>query len=169
MWRKMAALGIWMLLVLLSTNVSAYAAELTKLRVGILIAGEFAPTYIALKKGFFEKNGLVLDLVYSQGGPQAEREMFPNNVPLMVPAGPEGVVAKIQGADILLLSTNNPTLAFTLFVSTDIKKPEDLRGKKAGISRFGSSSDHSIKFMFQKLGLMEKDVTVVDMGDNPTR
>src|SRR5215472_6045013 len=154
MWRKMAALGIWMLLVLLSTNGSASAAELTKLRVGILIAGEFAPTYIALKKGFFEKNGLAVDLVYFQGGSQAVQGMLANNVPLIVTAGPEGVVAKIQGADILLLSTNNP---------------EDLRGKKAGISRFGSSSDHSIKFMFQKLGLMEKDVTVVEMGDNPTR
>ena len=53
MWRKMATLGIWTILVLLSTNVSAPAAELTKLRVGILIAGEFGPTYIALKKGFF--------------------------------------------------------------------------------------------------------------------
>jgi NitT/TauT family transport system substrate-binding protein len=169
MWRKMATLGIWTILVLLNTNVSAPAAELTKLRVGILIAGEFGPTYIALKKGFFEKNGLAVELVYFQGGSQAVQGMLANNVPLIVTAGPEGVVAKIQGADILLLSTNNPTLAFTLFVSPDIKKPEDLRGKKAGISRFGSSSDHSIKFMFQKLGLMEKEVTVVEMGDNPTR
>jgi NitT/TauT family transport system substrate-binding protein len=169
MWRKMTTLGIWTILILSSTTVSAPAAELTKLRVGILIAGEFAPTYIALKKGFFEKNGLSVDLVYFQGGSQAVQGMLANNVPLIVTAGPEGVVAKIQGADILLLSTNNPTLAFTLFVSPDIKKPEDLRGKKAGISRFGSSSDHSIKFMFQKLGLMEKDVTVVEMGDNPTR
>ena len=84
-------------------------------------------------------------------------------------AGPEGVVAKLQGADILLLSTNNPTLAFTLFVSPEIKKPADLRGKKAGVSRFGSSSDHSIRFMFKELGLGEKDVAVVEIGDNPTR
>jgi NitT/TauT family transport system substrate-binding protein len=169
MWRKMATLWIWVILFLLGTNISAFAAELTKLRVGILIAGEFSPTFIAQKKGFFEKHGLAVDLVYFQGGSQAVQGMIAGNVPLIVTAGPEGVVAKIQGADILLLSTNNTTLAFTLFVSPDIKKPEDLRGKKAGISRFGSSSDHSIKFMFQKLGLMEKEVTVVEMGDNPTR
>jgi len=169
MWRKMATPWIWAILFLLGTNVSASAAELTKLRVGILIAGEFSPTFIAQKKGFFEKNGLSVDLVYFQGGSQAIQGMMAGNVPLIVTAGPEGVVAKIQGADILLLSTNNTTLAFTLFVSPDIKKPEDLRGKKAGISRFGSSSDHSIKFMFQKLGLMEKEVTIVELGDNPTR
>ena len=58
--------------------------------------------------------------------------MLANNVPLIVTAGPEGVVAKIQGADILLLSTNNTTLAFTLFRFPDIKKPEDLRGKRPG-------------------------------------
>jgi NitT/TauT family transport system substrate-binding protein len=169
MWRKMATLLIWAILFLLGTNVSAPAAELTSLRVGILIAGEFSPTFIAQKKGFFEKNGVSVDLVYFQGGSQAIQGMMAGNVPLIVTAGPEGVVAKIQGADILLLSTNNTTLAFTLFVSPDIRKPEDLRGKKAGISRFGSSSDHSIKFMFQKLGLMEKEVTIVELGDNPTR
>lgn len=163
------AAWIGLIAFMLGSSVAAPAAELTKLRVGILIAGEFSPTFIAQKKGFFEKNGLSVDLVYFQGGSQAIQGMIAGNVPLIVTAGPEGVVAKIQGADILLLSTNNTTLAFTLFVSPDIKKPEDLRGKKAGISRFGSSSDHSIRFMFQKLGLMEKDVTIVELGDNPTR
>ena len=38
MWRRMATLGIWMLLVLLSTNVSVSAAELTKLSLN------FSPT-----------------------------------------------------------------------------------------------------------------------------
>ena len=76
MWRKMATLGIWTILVLLSTNVSAPAAELTKLRVGILIAGEFGPTYIALKKGSSRKRACCRAGLF-QGDLRPYRECLP--------------------------------------------------------------------------------------------
>ncbi len=147
----------------------AGSAELTKLRVGILAAGEFCQTYIAQKKGFFAKNGLDVELIYFQGGSQVIQAMLGGDLPLTVTAGPEGVVAKLQGADIALLAANNPTMNFSLFVAPNIKKAEELRGKTAGISRFGSSSDFSIRYIFKSLGLADRDVTIVQIGDNPSR
>lgn len=148
---------------------STHAAELTKLRVASLLSGEFSQAYIAQKKGFFEKQGLSVELVYFQGGAQVIQAMLGGDVPITVTAGPEGVVAKLQGADIALLSTNNPTMHFSLFVSPDMKRPEELRGKRAGVSRFGSASDFSIRYIFRSLGLSESDVTIVQIGDNPSR
>ena len=148
---------------------SGLAAEATRLRVGMLLAGEFVPTYIAHKRGFFNKYGLDVELIYFQGGSQVIQALLGGDIPLTVTAGPEGVAAKLQGADIVLLSANNPTMHFTLFVAPEIKKAADLRGKRAGISRFGSSSDFSIRYMFKSLGLGEKDVTIVQIGDNPSR
>src|SRR4051794_10587733 len=146
-----------------------FGAELTKLRVASLLSGEFTQAYIAQKKGFFEKYGLGVDLVYFQGGAQVIQAMLGGDVPLTVTAGPEGVVAKLQGADIALLSANNPTMHFSLFVSPEIKKPEELRGKRAGVSRFGSASDFSIRYIFRSLGISESEVTIVQIGDNPSR
>ena len=37
------------------------------------------------------------------------------------------------------------------------------------MSRFGSSSDFSIRYIFKSLGLSESDVTIVQIGDNPSR
>ena len=130
----------------------ATAAELTRVRVGVLATGEFCQTYIAQKKGFFAKNGLGVELVYFQGGSQVIQAMLGGDLPLTVTAGPEGVVAKLQGADIVLLSSNNPTMHFSLFVTPEIKRVEDLRGKTAGISRFGSASDFSIRYIFKSAG-----------------
>jgi ABC-type nitrate/sulfonate/bicarbonate transport system substrate-binding protein len=158
----------WLVLIV-ALSTPAHGAERTRIAVGILASGEFAQTYIAQKKGFFAKNGLDADLVYFQGGSQAIQAMLGGDLPLTVTAGPEGVIAKLQGADIALLAANNPTMQFTLFVTPDIKRAEDLRGKKAGISRFGSSSDFSIKYMFKSLGLSDRDVTIVQIGDNPSR
>lgn len=157
-----------LLLVLLCSG-SVNGAELTRLRVASLITGEFSQTYIAQKKGFFEKYGLAVELVYFQGGSQIIQAMLGGDVPLTVTAGPEGVVAKLQGADIALLAANNPTMHFSLFVTPEIKKGAELRGKRAGISRFGSSSDFSIRYIFKSLGLAESDVTIVQIGDNPSR
>jgi NitT/TauT family transport system substrate-binding protein len=146
-----------------------FGAELTKIRVASLLSGEFTQAYIAQKKGFFEKYGLGVDLVYFQGGAQVIQAMLGGDVPLTVTAGPEGVVAKLQGADIALLSANNPTMHFSLFVSPEIKKPEELRGKRAGVSRFGSASDFSIRYILRSLGISESEVTIVQIGDNPSR
>ena len=154
---------------LLLTADLAHGAELTRLRVASLLSGEFAQAYIAQKKGFFEKHGLAVELVYFQGGSQVIQAMLGGDVPLTVTAGPEGVVAKLQGADIALLAANNPTMHFSLFVSPEIKKGADLRGKRAGVSRFGSSSDFCIRYIFKSLGLADDDVTIVQIGDNPSR
>ncbi len=163
------AIGLFVCLVALFNIRLATAAELTKIRVASLISGEFSQAYIAQKKGFFEKHGVSADLVYFQGGAQVIQAMLGGDVPLTVTAGPEGVVAKLQGADIALLTANNPTMHFSLFVSPDIKKPEELRGKRAGVSRFGSASDFSMRYIFKSLGLSESDVTIVQIGDNPSR
>jgi NitT/TauT family transport system substrate-binding protein len=145
------------------------AAELTRVRVGSLITGEFAQAYIAQKKGFFEKYGLAVELIYFQGGSQVIQAMLGGDIPLTVTAGPEGVIAKVQGADIALLAADNPTMAFTLFGTPEIRATTDLKGKKAGVSRFGSSSDFCIRYIFKSAGLGENDVTIVQIGDNPSR
>ena len=163
------ALRCFSLIGLFLTADLAHGAELTRLRVASLLSGEFAQAYIAQKKGFFEKHGLAVELVYFQGGSQVIQAMLGGDVPLTVTAGPEGVVAKLQGADIALLAANNPTMHFSLFVSPEIKKPADLRGKRAGVSRFGSSSDFCIRYIFKSLGLADDDVTIVQIGDNPSR
>jgi NitT/TauT family transport system substrate-binding protein len=148
---------------------AGHCAELTKLRVGSLITGEFSQAYIAQKKGFFEKYGLAVELIYFQGGSQVIQAMLGGDVPLTVTAGPEGVTAKLQGADIALLAANNPTMHFTLFVPPEVKNAADLKGKRAGVSRFGSSSDFCIRYIFKSLGIAENDVTIVQIGDNPSR
>lgn len=162
-------IGVFVCLTALLNVRSGFGAELTRVRVASLLSGEFSQAYITQKKGFFEKHGVSVDLVYFQGGAQVIQAMLGGDVPLTVTAGPEGVVAKLQGADIALLSANNPTMHFSLFVSPEIKKAEELRGKRAGVSRFGSASDFSIRYIFRSLGLSESDVTIVQIGDNPSR
>src|SRR5919106_6283880 len=94
---KKSTISFLCMVFLVSIINRADAAELTRIRVGILATGEFAQTYIAQKKGFFEKNGLGVELIYFQGGSQVIQAMLGGDIPLTVTAGAGGGIPPTQG------------------------------------------------------------------------
>ncbi len=59
---------------------------------------------------------------------------------------------------------------YRLIVRPDIRTPADLRGKRVGITSFGTASDWGTRLLLSKLGLSpEKDLTLLAVGDTPTR
>ena len=51
-----------------------------------------------------------------------------------------------------------------MVVSPEIKKPEDLKGKKLSVSRFGSNSDYATRKILLKWGLRpDIDVAVLQI------
>jgi NitT/TauT family transport system substrate-binding protein len=50
-----------------------------------------------------------------------------------------------------------------------ITSPEQLRGKKIGISRFGSNTDFVVRLALGQLGLAPGDVTVLQVGGSQSR
>ena len=51
-----------------------------------------------------------------------------------------------------------------LIVRPEIKRPEDLAGKRLAISRFGSSSETSAKLSLEKAGVKPDSVTLIQLG-----
>ena len=125
----------------------------------------------SLRKKVSSRNtGLRVELIYFQGGSQVIQAMLGGDVPLTVTAGPEGVVAKLQGADIALLSANNPTMHFSLFVSPEIKKADGPARQESGREPIRlRRAIFPFSYIFKSLGLAESDVTIVQIGDNPSR
>jgi ABC-type nitrate/sulfonate/bicarbonate transport system substrate-binding protein len=58
--------------------------------------------------------------------------------------------------------------SFYLFVQPSIKKPEDLKGRALGITRYGASTDVSLRAFLKKYGLeADRDVKILQMGGQP--
>lgn len=168
--RVLAAL----LLVLLVKSHTAYAASapLEKLTIGwSAVAGSQAPFWITKEAGLFEKNGLDVIMIYLDGGSRATQAMMSGDVPIAQVGGNAPVVARLRGADITLIGGLLNILAYSMVVSPEIKKPEDLRGKKLTVSRFGSNSDYATRKILLKWGLRpDMDVAVLQIpGGQPTR
>ena len=104
------------------------------------IAGSQAVPWIIKDAGLFEKHGLDTTLIYLDGGSRAIQVLLSGEVPIVQGGGNSPVAARFRGGDVKIIAGIVNILAYTLVVNPEIKKPEDLRGKKLAISRFGSNS-----------------------------
>lgn len=78
--------------------------------------------------------------------------------------------ARVQGADVVMVASFLDHLLSRLVVRSDIKSAADLKGKRLGVTRFGTASDFGMRLMVSKLGLNpDTDVAILQIGDNPTR
>jgi ABC-type nitrate/sulfonate/bicarbonate transport system substrate-binding protein len=128
-----------------------------------------APLWAAKEGGYFDRNGLDVDprLIESSLSVGA---LLSGQVQLAQVGGSEALAAAVEGGDLKVLATMAPTYAFKLEVASDIKTAQDLRGKKVGVSRVGSSSDTVTRIGLRKLGLdPDKDVSIVQVGSNQAR
>src|SRR5205085_10166022 len=76
--------------------------------------------------------------------------------------------AVLAGADAVIIGATNNTVIFSLMAAPSIREYADLRGKRLGVSRLGSSSDSAARSALTKWGLRpEEDVTIVQMGGIP--
>jgi NitT/TauT family transport system substrate-binding protein len=162
--------GILMLFCILLVPSVARAAD--KLVFGwSAVAGSQAVPWIIKDAGLFEKHGLDTTLIYLDGGSKAIQVLLSGEVPIVQGGGNSPVVARLRGGDATIIAGVVNVLAYSLIVNSDIKKPEDLRGKKLAISRFGSNSDYATRKILMKWGLVpDKDVAIVQIpGGQPTR
>ncbi len=76
---------------------------------------------------------------------------------------------RLQGGDPVMLVSVQELLDDRLVVRPGINKPEDLKGKRIAISRFGAASHMRVLNILPRYGLGEKDVTFLQIGDTPAR
>jgi NitT/TauT family transport system substrate-binding protein len=89
---------------------------------------------------------------------------------MIVTAGPEIITARVAGSDMTMIAGYMNTLPYSIVAGKNIIKFEQLKGTKAAISRFGSTSDLALRFALERNGLVPgRDVTIIQLGDQTTR
>jgi ABC-type nitrate/sulfonate/bicarbonate transport system substrate-binding protein len=143
----------------------------TVLRIGYSGGGVAKNLHLVIEKaGLWKKRGLEARLIYfTSGATMAQATMSgdidigDSDVPAMLNAVSSGIL------DGKLISVYVNRFPFSFITRKEIKKPEDLKGRKLAISRFGSSSDVTTRMLlkFWKLD-PDKDVNILQVA-GPTR
>ena len=133
------------------------------------IIGDELPLWATKEGGFFEKNGLDVNLsniASAQGVPA----VLAGQVTFAQVGGSEVMAAVANGADLVVIAQLAGVYPFVLEVAADIKTTSDLKGKKIGVSSPGSSSDIATRVALKKMGLdPDKDVAIQAVGSAANR
>jgi NitT/TauT family transport system substrate-binding protein len=120
--------------------------------------------WIADDQGLFKKHNLAVDTRYLESS-LGVSALLAGEVQFASMGGSETLAAVANGADLEVLASFSPVYPYKLEVNSSINSPEDLKGKKLGISRFGSSSDSATRAALRDLGIADSDVTFVQIGN----
>ena len=128
------------------------------------------PLWIAHDAGFFKKYNVGVELLYIPGGSVIIQSIMSGDVKVANMAPPSAIGAWAKGADLTLIASGVDQLLETVITGTSIKKPADLKGKKIGVSRYGSLTDMALREALRHYKLVpDKDVTILQTGGEATR
>lgn len=131
------------------------------------ISGAVAPIWIAKDLGFFEKNGLDVDLVLIQSGPRSVSALLSGEMPIINTGANSSIAANLGGTkEPVVVATFYNTLVFSLIGKSDIANVAGLKGKVLGVTQSGSLSDFTARLVLAQAGLVpQRDVTLLPTGD----
>jgi len=156
-------IAFWVLFI----GVSSSLAQ--PVRIGVTGASvQQLPTWVALDGGYFSREGLHVELIYIRGGPQAFSALLGGDVHILAVFAAPVISARLAGADTIIVAALISQSLFSVVTAAGIDKPEDLRGKKVGVSTFGSATDIALRLALKKWGLKaDSEVSILQMRGVP--
>jgi len=140
----------------------------SKERVNLIypsISGLVLALWLTQEAGLFDKYGLDVNLIYVQSASAVMQAMFGGEAPVVLSGGKPVVDSGLEGGDAVFIGGIGVVPAFYVMAVPEIRSVEDLKGKPVGVTRFGSSSDFTMRLVLKRHGLEPvRDVPIIQIG-----
>jgi len=123
------------------------------------------PWFVAKEARIYEKNGIDIDPVFINTSSTLFQSMLSGAADMAESGGPSIISNVLQGGDIIHVTAMVPRFTQSIMVKPEIKKPEDMKGKKIGVSRLGTVTHFALQTALDGYGV--KNVTILQMGGQP--
>ena len=161
---------------LLLLSLLAFSYPVTARAESPVLAGVAGPginlvyAYLAQDTGLWRKYGVDVKLLLFESGSTLAQVARSGEIKIAINSGPTTIAARAQGADSIIVAAAVNTLPYSLITAKGITSWDQLKGKRIGISRFGSGTDTAIRLICKKFGLdPAKDFIILQGGTQPTR
>jgi NitT/TauT family transport system substrate-binding protein len=167
MYRRVFSVVLLVLLVARGGVSSAQEKPpLKKIRWGVtsISASNWIP-WLAKEAKIYENNGLDVELILLRGSGQTSQAILGGSIFAAPVTIATVMLANLSGADFVTVAHTVPGVQSKLLVKADIKRPEDIKGKRIGTSSLGSLGDFLWRYIIKKYGMdPNRDVTWMSMG-----
>ncbi|HUK60491.1 MAG TPA: ABC transporter substrate-binding protein [Stellaceae bacterium] len=133
-----------------------------------------APYYIAVGKGYFEKEGLKIDAGETRSALDTIAPLAQGRLDASLGAATAGFFnAAHRGFDLRIVAAlgiqgpvmaTQPLVRKALWDDGTIKSAKDLRGRKVAINAPGDITEYFLTLMLEKYGMTTKDVDLTPLG-----
>ncbi len=162
------AITLFMVSILPPAVVVAASAPMPMRLLYPSFAGSWATAWIAKEAGYFLDEGLDVEMIRVGGSTRMVAAMLGGSAPIIQAGAAAAVAASAAGGDVVIIGATGTVSPFRLMVRPEIKQPSDLKGKKAGITTFGSTSDQVVRIALKQFNLgPNKDVALLSFGAQP--
>src|SRR5262249_55229898 len=135
-------------------SVPVKAAEPIPFKIGIAAPTvNMLPLWIGQSSGVFAAHGLNVEIVNTDGGSRGLAEVGEGQLQAMTVGLSAVIDANGKGGDYRLIASGANTMSFRFFGASRITDTDSLKGKKVGVSSFGSESDSAALLALKQMGL----------------
>jgi NitT/TauT family transport system substrate-binding protein len=144
-------------------NESNAAQAPVKIVVGYAtISASTLGLWLAQDEKIFAKNGIDADLIFMPGSPTLIAAINSGAIAVGFTGGTAILAAAAGGADFRVLAASHVRANHDLVVKPEIKRAEDLRGKRVGVTSIGGTGWMAAMLVFEQLRLNpDKDKLIV--------
>src|SRR5215469_6829430 len=154
------------LMVLLCAPSSAWAQAMKKVPLPFSPIGiNCLPWFVAKEARIYEKNGIDVDPVFIGASSALIQSMLSGAADMAGSGGPSIISNILQGGDIIHITAMVPRFTQSIMVKSEIEKPEEMAGKKIGVSRLGTVTHFALQTALDGYGV--KGVTILQMSGQP--
>ena len=149
------------------SNSSLLAAD--RVRIGL---SSFTPInaaiWIANDRGIFKKHGIDSEVVLIAGAAAGGvSSLIAGDIQFLTGGGGAVISAALNGADVTMVASIVNKGIQRVLARSELRRSEDLRGKRIGVTRLGSSSHMVLLLMLRAWGMKPEDVQTLQVGSSP--
>lgn len=152
------------------------ATEATRLNIGLIPIVDVAPIYVGIEQGFFEEEGIELEITQAAGGAALLPAVVAGDLQFAFNSVTSLIIAEHQGLDVTLIaagaaSTGDPDADYGNLVvpaGSDIASPKDLEGKSVGVNALKGVAEMVIRYGVEQDGGDPDLVNYVEIAPSET-
>src|SRR6267143_3993256 len=123
------------------------------------------PWFVVKDARIAGKYGIDLDPIFFGASSALFQSMLSGAADMSGSGGPAIIANIINGGDIIHVTAMVPRFTQSIMVKPEIKRPQDMAGKKIGVSRLGTVTHFALQTALDGYGV--KGVTILQMGGQP--
>lgn len=131
------------------------------------VTGAQSGIFMAAQEKLFKKYGLDVELIHIPSSSRGIQAILAGEIAFSSMDGSNAAQANLKGANLALVAGATNRQVFSLMAKPDIKRIVDLKGKKIGITRVGSSTHTSALYALGSAGLRPADYQLLPLLEVP--